>query len=223
MEPGRESYSDTRAWLRSLPFAHIRPPGGLPPPDADPHRAFVAWLEAAATGGIPEPHVGTLSTVDPDGTPQARVLMLRDVNELGWSVSGPDFSPKGRALHANPKAALTFYWREQGRQVRITGPARPAGHDAATRDFHNRSEIAQAVAMASRQSEPLADEREYTDAVAAAQQRLLDEPWLVPDHWQVWRIEADSVEFWQADPGRRHLRRRFTRAGGAWSAQDLWP
>ena len=222
--PRRTEFTDNRAWLRSIEFARITAPNRvLPSPAVPPHESFLAWLEDAVAAGIPEPHVGVLASVDPDGTPQARVLMLRDLDETGWSVSGPEFSPKGVALAANPAAALTFYWREHGRQVRVCGTARPASRDAAIRDFHNRSEIAQAVAMASRQSEPLDSEQQYLDAVRDAQHRLAEQPWLVPEHWYVWRIEARTVEFWQADPGRRHLRRRFVRDGQAWVAQDLWP
>ncbi|MBD0322468.1 MAG: pyridoxal 5'-phosphate synthase [Aldersonia sp.] len=222
--PERDAFPDNRAWLRSLSFARVSPPAArLPDPASAPHEAFLRWLEQAVAAGIPEPHVATLATIGADGLPQARVLMLRDLDESGWSFSGPAFSPKGRALAARPVAALTFYWREHGRQVRVTGTVSDAGRDAAIRDFHNRSDLAQVVAEASRQSDPLCDEQEYWAAVRDAQQRIEQEPWLVPDHWRVWRIAATIVEFWQADPGRRHLRRRFERAGDRWTAQDLWP
>ncbi|WP_068273650.1 pyridoxine/pyridoxamine 5'-phosphate oxidase [Aldersonia kunmingensis] len=222
--PRRTEFSDNRAWLRSLGFAAIEPPyRELPDPAVPPHDSFLRWLEDAVDAGIPEPHVGVLATTGADGLPSARVLMLRDIDASGWSVSGPDFSVKGAHIAANPQAALTFYWREHGRQVRIAGSVIDGGIEAASRDFHDRSTIAQAVAFGSKQSAELADESEYFAAVADAQNLIEHQPQLLSAHWRVWRIEPMTVEFWQADPGRRHLRRRFTRAEPGWSASDLWP
>jgi pyridoxamine 5'-phosphate oxidase len=222
--PRRTEFADNRAWLRSLGFATVAPPyRELPDPAEPPHDSFLRWLEDAVDAGIPEPHVGMLATVGTDGLPSARVLMLRDIDASGWSVSGPDISVKAAHIAANPQAALTFYWREHGRQVRIAGQVIDSGTEAASRDFHDRSPIAQAVALGSKQSAELADESEYFDAVAKAQNLIEDQPHLLSAHWRVWRIEPCTVEFWQTDPGRRHLRRRFTRAGHGWSAVDLWP
>lgn len=210
--------------MRSLAFATIDPPyRELPDPAVPPHDSFLRWLEDAVTAGIPEPHVGVLATAGSDGLPSARVLMLRDLDASGWSVSGPDFSVKGAHIAANPQAALTFYWREHGRQVRIAGPVTDGGIAAAARDFHERSPIARAVALGSKQSAELTDANEYFAAVADAQNLIEHQPQLISVHWRVWRIEPVTVEFWQADPGRRHLRRRFTRVGDGWTTVDLWP
>ena len=222
-DKARSGFADTRAWLRSLRFAEVDPPGWeLPAPDGTPDEAFLGWLDDAVTAGIEEAHVGVLGTVGADGRPDARVLILRDVSGGAWSVSGSAVSAKGAALQVNPVATLTFYWREHGRQVRISGPV-VEGTESVDRDFHERSPLARAVALASRQSAPLESESEYQSAVDDARVRLEAHPWEVPEHWRVWRIKADRVEFWQADPGNRHLRRRFTRDGDAWTTQDLWP
>lgn len=220
----RESFPDTRAWLRSLPMSPLDKSDRTPPgAAARPYEVFLDWLEHAAAEAIPEPHVAVLSTVD-GGRADARVLLLRDVTEDGWWFSGPLTSPKGQQLQANPSAALTFYWREQGRQVRISGNVHRGGPASAARDFHERSTMAQAVADASKQSEVLADEIEYRDAVGASVQLLTADPDYVSDQWCAWRLAAEVVEFWQADPGRRHLRWRYRRTeDSAWSREVLWP
>ena len=162
--------------MRSLRFAEVDPPGWeLPPPDLAPDEAFLDWLDDAVTAGIEEAHVGVLGTVGADGRPDARVLILRDVSGGAWSVSGSAVSAKGAALQVNPVATLTFYWREHGRQVRIAGPV-VEGPESVDRDFHERSPLARAVALASRQSAPLESESEYHSAIDAARIRLEAHP-----------------------------------------------
>ncbi len=164
-----------------------------------------------------------LSTVD-NGRAEARVLLLRDVTEAGWWFSGPATSPKGTQLHANPDAALTFYWREHGRQVRISGTVHEGDAATVARDFHERSTTAAAVADASEQSRVLADEAEYERAVDDSIAKLTADPDYVPDQWRAWCLDAEVVEFWQADPGRRHLRWRYRRTGDReWVQEVLWP
>ncbi len=194
-----------------------------PAAGAHPREIFLDWLEQAAVEQIPEPHVAVLSTVD-NGRADARVLLLRDVTEAGWWFSGPAMSPKGAQLQANPTAALTFYWREHGRQVRISGTVHEGSSATVARDFHERSATAAAVADASKQSRVLADDAEYTRAVDDSIANLEAHPDYVPEHWRAWCLDADVVEFWQADPGRRHLRWRYRRTEDReWIQEVLWP
>ncbi len=199
------------------------PDTAAPAADIAPQQIFLDWLERAAAEQIPEPHVGVLSTVD-GGRADARVLLLRDVTEAGWWFSGPAMSPKGTQLHANPTAALTFYWREHGRQVRISGAVHEGSAVTVERDFRGRSTTAQAVAAASKQSSVLGDEAEYQQAVADSIAHLAADPEYVPDQWRAWCLDAEVVEFWQADPGRRHLRWRYRRTEDrTWIQEVLWP
>ncbi|WP_420838055.1 pyridoxine/pyridoxamine 5'-phosphate oxidase [Antrihabitans stalactiti] len=211
------SYPDTRAWLRSIPMGTLQREGRTAPVAGDPHDVFLEWLEHAVAVGVAEPHVAVLSTVDDEGRPDARVLLLRDVGPGGWWFSGPAFSPKGAQLQANPHAALTFYWGAVGRQVRIAGTVHN-DPSAAVRDFLERSETARAVATASRQSAVLVDPDDYSRAIDE-----VDDPDEVPEHWRAWRLAADAVEFWQAEPGSRHQRWRYRRDGSAWLRDTLWP
>ncbi|MGO4203991.1 pyridoxal 5'-phosphate synthase [Rhodococcus sp. TAF43] len=232
----RASYPDTRSWIRAIPGASATAPAtGLPMPGAtgaaalpaDPVAQFLDWLEEAVVAGVVEPHVATLSTVDEAGAPDARTLLLKDVTEAGWWFSSDRRSPKARQLDADPVAALTFYWREQGRQVRVRGSVVRGDADVSARDFLERSVTARAVAAASRQSEILTDVAEYDAAVRESVAEVEADPSYVEDTWQAWCLVPETVEFWHADPGRRHLRVRYRRSleveGVSWARDALWP
>lgn len=220
----RADFPDVRAWLRSVRMADMEPADtAAPGADADPREIFLDWLESAVEAGVAEPHTAVLSTVDPGGRPDARVLLLRDVTTTGWWFSGPAYSPKGAALKANPVGALTFYWCRQGRQVRVRGTVCSGDEATTARDFLERSPTARAVGIASLQSEVLAAESAYDDAVAAAASRVAADPDFVPEHWRAWCLQPDAVEFWQADPGRRHRRWRYLRTESGWLQDVLWP
>lgn len=193
---------------------------------ADPVELFLSWLGEAGAAGVVEPHVATLSTVDESGCPDARTLLLKDVTTRGWWFSSDLRSPKAHQLGARPQAALTFYWREQGRQVRVRGGVERGGVDVSARDFLERSVTARAVAAASRQSEILTDAAEYDDAVRVAAAEVEGDRSFFSATWQAWCLVPATVEFWHADPGRRHLRVRYRRtpAGVAgWRTDALWP
>ncbi len=231
--PSPADFPDTRSWIRAIPGAATSPPpSGLPMPSdpnlpTDPVALFVSWLREAVAAGVAEPHVATLSTVDPAGDPDARTLLLKDVTERGWWFSSDRRSPKARQLGAHPAAALTFYWREQGRQVRVCGRVERGDADVTARDFRERSITARAVAAASRQSEILADAAEYDAAVRAAESEMEADRSFVSATWQAWCLVPATVEFWHADPGRRHLRVRYRRLrppeGSGWRSDALWP
>ncbi|TQF73985.1 pyridoxal 5'-phosphate synthase [Rhodococcus spelaei] len=222
--PPRSAFPDTRAWLRALPSLPGDPavdPGQIP---TQPSVLFLRWLEEAVAAGEPNPQTTVLSTATSTGDVDARVLTLKDVDEHGWWFSGATDSPKGRQLAENPAAALTFHWPGRGRQVRVRGRVEAGSAEISARDYLERSATARAVAAASRQSEPLTDEAEYDRAVAAAGARIEADPDFVARGWQAWCLVPDSVEFWLADPGRRHQRWRYRRAAPTgWSTETLWP
>ena len=217
----RSEFPDTRGWIRALPVLSASPPRFEPA--ATPQETFVVWLAEAAGAGIAEPHAATLSTVDPSGMPDARMLLIKDVTDEGWWFSGDDRSPKGGDLHSTPAAALTVYWRELGRQVRVRGPVRIGPPEVCARDFRERSVFARAVASTGRQSTVLVEPGEYERVVKERLAALERDPGLVSPHWIAWCIAAETVEFWQADPGRRHLRYRYRRAGDRWLTEELHP
>ncbi|MEV1130277.1 pyridoxal 5'-phosphate synthase [Agromyces sp. NPDC049794] len=214
--------------LRALPALIGRSPDFdttmLPP---DPRELFVDWFRAAVDAAVPEPHATTLSTVDDDGMPDARVLLLKDLTPEGWWFASEEGSAKGRQLAANPRAALTFYWSGLGRSVRIRGHVERGSDARAAHDQRERGIGARAVGLVGRSGAVVgaADaDREIDAAIDAALRRIRDAgPEFVDPGWRVWVVHAGSVEFWQAHPERRHVRVRYERAGEGWAITRLWP
>jgi pyridoxamine 5'-phosphate oxidase len=166
----------------------------------------------------------TLATADSTGRVSSRVLICKDVDEAGrWYFASSAGSMKGRELAASTSAALSFYWPQQGRQVRIRGTATPAGSAASAADFLARTPASRAEALTGRQSEPLEDPAELDEALRRAQAEITANPGLVAPDWTLYALSADEVEFWQADHQRRHIRLRYQRTADAWTRHLLWP
>jgi pyridoxamine 5'-phosphate oxidase len=211
--------------LREPPvFASTPPPfdpGGVP---ADPRQLFVEWLGTAIERGVAEPHAMTLSTVDIDGMPDARTLILKDVDGQGWWFATSAASGKGRQLQHRACAALAFYWPAIGRSVRIRGRVTAASPEESAADFRGRGLSARAVALASSESSPLASRDECVAAVEAARAALSADPDLVSPTWTRYAVTPDRVEFWQADTDRLHTRVCYEQTPGAgWHHGLLWP
>ncbi|QFU87917.1 pyridoxal 5'-phosphate synthase [Amycolatopsis sp. YIM 10] len=213
-----------RELLRELPSLAGPLPGFDPAgaPD-DPFALFTDWLRAAIEAGVREPHAMTLSTVDGEGRPSARVLILKDLTAEGFQFAFGSAGRKGKELANTPWAALTFYWAPLGRQVRVRGRAESTGGDLGARDFLARSETSRAVALLGRQSTPLADSAELETALAAARERVRQEPGLVAPDWSVGTVVPDEIEFWQGNEQRRHVRLNYRRTAGTWTKELLWP
>jgi pyridoxamine 5'-phosphate oxidase len=215
-----------RERLRALPALGTDLPGldvGAAPDE--PSVLFVRWLGEAIDAGLPAPHAATLSTADASGRVDARTLILKDVDSDGWVFATRADSPKGAALAQNPNGALTFFWREHGRQVRVRGPVVPLGPEASAADFLARSDLSRATALAGPQSAPLVSRNAYRVAWDAALARVRAEPGLVLDAWTAYALEPTSVEFW-ASSGDGQTRLRYTASTDApspWTKELLWP
>jgi pyridoxamine 5'-phosphate oxidase len=202
--------------LRALEvFATELPTFDVDRAPADPDELFVAWIEDAIDHGVPEPHAMTLSTVDADGRPNARVLILKGIVNGRWRFASSGLSVKGRELAATGVAATTFYWPQRGRQVRVRGPVAPAPPEVSAEDFLQRSPQARAEALRARQGQPRIGPQPPADDRAPGN--------MVAEHWTVYEIAPEEIEFWQADRDRRHVRLRYTRTGTSWTTQCLWP
>jgi pyridoxamine 5'-phosphate oxidase len=191
-------------------------------PDS-PVDLFVDWLLHALHAGVREPHAMTLATADAAGDPTARVLILKDVGPGGWQFASDAGSLKGRELAARPYAALTFYWAPLARQVRVRGPVVREAPDLCAADFLARGAGARAESLLARQSQPLADLAERDAAVEASLARLRSEPDLVTPGWTLYTVRPQSVEFWQGDKQRRHIRLVYLSSPDGWAKQLLWP
>ncbi|WP_308296597.1 pyridoxamine 5'-phosphate oxidase family protein [Streptomyces sp. ISL-44] len=173
-----------RQWLRGIEvFARPLPAFAHEQAPAEPAALFVTWLAEAVAAGLPDPHAMTLSTVDAAGDPDARVLILKGVDSSGWQFASHAFSPKGGQLACHPRAALTFYWPEHGRQVRVRGSVTPGSAQDNAADFLGRSATARAQALLGRQSQYLTDPAEQEHALEKSLALIGREPSLVDSAW----------------------------------------
>lgn len=178
---------------------------------------FHAWFAEAVAAGQAEPHTMTLATVDAEGHPDLRTLMLHDADDRGWHFATHATSAKGCQLAAHPHAALGFYWPAQGRQVRVRGPVTACTPAESRADLHVRSTGALASALVGRQSEVLGSYEELNRASDAAWERAQAEPEADVASWTRYVVEPREVEFFQGDARRRHIRLRYRRDGGGGS------
>ncbi|MEV6806203.1 pyridoxal 5'-phosphate synthase [Streptomyces sp. NPDC017248] len=188
-----------------------------------PLTLFTSWFAEAVEAGQPEPHTMSLATVDEEGEPDVRIVMLHGADADGWSFATHATSRKGRALAARPSAALAFYWPVLGRQVRMRGPVTAAPAEESQADLHARSTGALAAALTGRQSEELASPEELREASEAAWERARENPDEPAPTWTLYRLRPQTVEFFQGDPQRRHLRLEYRSTGFGWSRGLLWP
>jgi pyridoxamine 5'-phosphate oxidase len=196
-------------------------------PPADPLAWFDRWMQDARQTGLPNPNAMTLATIDPDGRPSARIVLLKSIDREGAVFFTNRMSRKGLALRANPRAALLFHWDALDRQVRIEGAVSLVGDVESDAYFATRSRGSQIGAWASAQSQPVAGRAELQLAVDEITRRYEGKDVPRPPHWGGYRISLDSIEFWQGDQFRLHDRVVYmpTPGGGAdaWTVRRLCP
>jgi pyridoxamine 5'-phosphate oxidase len=187
----------------------------------DPLAIFSALFERAARD-LAEPNAMVLSTVDPDGRPSARYVLLKGIDERGFVFYTNDESRKARALAVHPYAALTFYWPPET-QVRIEGDVERIPGVEADAYFATRPRGSQIGAWASTQSAALASRAALDERAADIEARFAGMPVPRPPFWGGYRVVATSIEFWTRDPVRLHERVAFQRDGSKWTRSLLFP
>lgn len=190
----------------------------------DPLEIFHEWLDDASRRGVLEPNAMALATVDAEGNPAVRMVLLKQADENGFVFYTNLESPKADALTAHPRAALCFYWNPPGRQVRVEGRVEPVADEEADTYFASRPYLSRIGAWSSKQSKPLRTPAELERAVAANMVRFPRGRVPRPAHWSGFRVVPDSIELWQEKPFRMHERTRYeAKDAGGWQKAALYP
>jgi pyridoxamine 5'-phosphate oxidase len=190
---------------------------------ADPFALFAEWLEEATAAEPNDPNAMALATVDADGLPDVRMVLLKGFDTRGFTFFTNYESAKGREILAHPKAAAVLHWKSLRRQVRLRGPVSEVSAAEADEYFATRSRGSRIGAWASQQSRPLESRFALEKAVArvTAKYPLGEIP--RPPYWSGFRIAPVEIEFWKDGTFRLHDRVRFTRAGDGWTRSRLYP
>jgi len=189
---------------------------------ADPYALFQRWFDAAVRAELPVLNAMTLATVNADGAPSARIVLLKGVDPKGFVFYTNYQSRKGRELAANPRAALVFYWTDLEREVRIEGVVEKTSAAESDEYFASRPLPSRHAAIASPQSETVASRALLEQQFSAAADTYGSTP-ARPAHWGGYRLQPAAIEFWQGRPNRLHDRLLYTLNGQRWTISRLAP
>ena len=192
----------------------------------DPFSLFEDWFAEAQLKEPNDPHAMALASLDADGAPDVRMVLLNARDHRGFCFFTNFESDKGIQLLADPNAAFVMHWKSLRRQIRVRGPVEVVADGEADAYFATRARVSQIGAHASKQSRPLANRYALLERVETLNKSFrVDEPVNRPAHWSGFRVIPKTIEFWKDGANRLHDRVRFTRQlpGGDWSRQRLYP
>lgn len=184
---------------------------------------FTRWMHEAAAAGIPEVTAMTLSTLGSDGYPQSRVVLLKSLDDRGFTFFTNYQSDKGIAIESNPKVALLFFWPELQRQVRITGNASRVPKQVTEEYFSTRPRGSQTGAWASEQSREIPSRAWIESRFAETEALYTGKSIPAPPHWGGYSVDPFRMEFWQGRESRLHDRILFEKEGNLWTKKRLAP
>lgn len=214
--------------VRERPGYEKHPAGGgfdFDDPPSDPIRVLQTWIDAARDAtDLPNPNAMSVATVDPDGRPSSRIVLLKEIEPGAIVFYTNRGSRKGKALAAHPYVCCVLHWDPLDRQVVIEGDVEEVDDAQSDRYFHSRRRESRIGAWASDQSAPCASRAELDAAVAEVEARFEGKETIPrPPHWGGYRVRVTAITFWSGHPHRLHDRVEYRREGDGWRAQRLWP
>ena len=189
----------------------------------DPIELFGQWFDEVRNRGVELPEAVALATATRDAVPSVRMVLLKGVDEQGFTFFTNYESRKAGEMEENPHAALCFHWKELDRQVRVTGSVTRVSEEESRAYFVSRPEGSRIGAWASRQSQPLESREVLERRVAEMRERFLDGDVPLPPFWGGYRLRPDRIEFWQGRASRLHDRIAFDRIPTGWSTVRMYP
>ncbi|HPD53882.1 MAG TPA: pyridoxamine 5'-phosphate oxidase [Bacteroidia bacterium] len=193
--------------------------------EKNPLRQFAKWMEQALEAEVNEPNAMTLATVNKKKQPDARIVLLRDVDKTGFTFFTNYQSRKGTQMADNKQACLNFFWPELQRQVRILGTIEKLSAKASDAYFKTRPRESQLGAWASDQSRELNDRHALVERLELLEKKFEGKAVVRPPHWGGYRLKPHHIEFWQGRPSRLHDRIIYERSrnSGKWRIFRLFP
>lgn len=189
----------------------------------DPMAQFRRWFDAALGAGVPEPNAMHLSTVNADGRPDGRIVLIKDVSDAGFVFYTNYESRKGQELLGQPFAALTFFWAELERQIRIEGRVEKVSDAESDAYYASRPRGSQIGAWVSQQSRIITDRAVLETRQRDLEAQFADQSVPRPPYWGGFRLVPDALEFWQGRPSRLHDRIHYRREENSWVLERLSP
>lgn len=190
---------------------------------SDPFKQFEKWFHEAVTARVNEPNAMTLATVKPDGTPSARIVLLKGLQDHGFTFFTNYDSGKGKEMMQNHNVALVFCWLELQRQIRIEGTVEKLSAAESDVYFVSRPRKSQISAHASSQSMTLKNREELEKNYQKLENLFLDKTVTRPDNWGGYIVKPKLIEFWQGRQSRLHDRFRYIKADNMWKISRLAP
>jgi len=214
--------SDSTQWFESLRVSYEQ--GELNESDIthNPLDQFNKWLQEAIKNQVPEPNAMVLATVNKDGQPGARNVLLKSADDNGFIFFSNKNSDKATDLKQNPKCTLLFSWLSQHRQVIVKGKAEEISKEESNTYFQTRPYGSRISAWVSEQSQVIKNREELEIKVKEVMDKY-PENVPMPDHWGGYLVKPECIEFWQGRPSRLHDRIRFTKKGNAWTIERIAP